>query len=72
VMPASLYSDRLFLPCCGADALGRQTMWHRDSYSGYPAALGGSGRVLAVLLLDYPAVLSESGLVPKPLALGKG
>jgi hypothetical protein len=41
-------------------------MRHRDSYSGYLAALGGSGQVLDVLLLDYPAVLSESGLVVTP------
>jgi hypothetical protein len=35
-------------------------------------ALGESGRVLAVLPLDYPAVLSGSGLVPESLALRKG
>jgi hypothetical protein len=47
-------------------------MQHLDSCSGYLAALGESGWVLVVLLLDYLAVLSESGLMPEPLALGKG
>jgi hypothetical protein len=42
---------------------------HPDSYSSYRTTLGGSGRVLAVLLLDYLAVPGESGLVPVPLAL---
>ena len=39
---------------------------------GYPAALDGSGLVLAVLLFDYLVVLDESGLVPTPLVLRKG
>jgi hypothetical protein len=44
-------------------------MQHPDSYSSYRTTLGGSGRVLAVLLLDYLAVLGEGVLVPVPLAL---
>jgi hypothetical protein len=47
-------------------------VWHPDSCYGCPTALGGSGLALAILLLGYPAVLGESGLVPTPLALGKG
>jgi hypothetical protein len=47
-------------------------MWHPDSYFGYLVALDDSGLVLAVLLLDYLAVLNGSGLVPMNLVLGKG
>jgi hypothetical protein len=53
---------RLFLPCCYADARGRLTMWHPDSCSSYPATLGGSGQVPAVLLLDYLARQEWTGV----------
>ena len=63
---------RLCLPYCYTSAHDRSIAWHPDSYFGYPAALDGSGLVLAVLLFDYLVVLDESGLVPAPLVLGKG
>ena len=47
-------------------------MQHPDSYSGYLTALDGTRLVLAILLLGYPMVLDESGLVPAPLVLKKG
>ena len=62
----------LCLPYCYTGVHDRPTVQHPDSCSGYPAALDGSGLVLAVLLLGYPVVLDESGLVPVPLVLGKG
>ena len=47
-------------------------MRHPNSCSGYPAAIDGSGHVLAVLLLGYLVVLDDSGRVYAPLVLGKG
>jgi hypothetical protein len=67
-----LYTQtRPYLPCCYADAHGKLTVRHPDSNSGYLAALGECGRVLVVLLLDYPAVPGESGLVPTSSAPGR-
>ena len=63
---------RLCLPYYCTDAHDRPTVRHPDSYSSYPVALDGSGLVLAVLLLGYPAVHDKSGLVPTPLVHGKG
>jgi hypothetical protein len=63
---------RLCLPYCCTDAHSRLTVRHPNSCYSCPTALGGSGLALAVLLLGYPAVQGESGLVPTPLALGKG
>ena len=63
---------RLCLPYYCTSAHDRSTARHPDSCSGYPMALDGSWVVLAVLLLGYPTVQDESGLVPVPLVLEKG